>query len=110
MKDLSYKKFFGGEVVPHEKAILEYLRGGLISIIQDENNVSEKSFGKMDEIIKFVEDFISDNQEKLLIISDDMYKKGKRLNFIYETIYDMYKDKIKMDSLNESIVYRFKDF
>ena len=96
MKDLSYKHIFNGQV-SHRDALKERVSGSLCDILMQEKEVSEKSFSQVDDIVKIVKDFLTENIFK---ICEEMYSDNKRINYIAEFLYDNY---LKTDKLNESI-------
>lgn len=112
MKDLSYKKFFGNEIVSHEDALKEKVKSYLIDIITEENNISEKSFKTYDEVIKKVNNNFT---KEMFNITNNMYNEGKRLGYISEFLYDnYYKQKTKnlyvKPSKIENEIITFDDF
>ena len=96
MKDLSYKHMFKGKI-SHEDALKERVKSDLISIIMEEEGVSEKSFSSVDKIISDVDKFYT---EEIFKISNEMYNQGKRTNYIAEFLYDEYYK----SNISESIV------
>lgn len=96
MKDLSYKNMFTGKV-SHEDALKERIKSSIVNIVMEENSVSEKSFKKVDEIVKDVNEFYD---EQMFSISNEMYNQDKRINYIGEFLYDKYYKK----NINESVL------
>ena len=84
IRDLSYTSFFGKKI-NHLDSLKERVIDSIIEIIREERGVSEKSFKECDEIINFVKDrFDNDMLER----SSVLYKKGKRISYISEILYD----------------------
>lgn len=97
-KDLSYKSFFGEEV-SHMESLKNQIKSNIINIIMYENNISEKDFKKIDNIIV-------DINEDILKEADLLYKENKRINYISEILYDKY---FKDNNINESII-KYSEF
>lgn len=103
MKDLSHKTIFGKEV-SHEEELRSRIKSQIVHILMDEESVSEKSFGKVDDIVNRVNSLFDNS---MFLICEKMYSEGKRINYIAESIYDMY---IKKSAISESVVTKFRDF
>lgn len=89
MKDLSYKNFFG-EKISHEDALLSKISSMLSSIIMEERNISEKSFSKIENIMKEVKELVSKNKDEFLSQGNKYLNSNKRLNLLAEEIYDKF--------------------
>jgi len=96
MKDLSYNHIFNGKI-SHRDSLKKMVKDHIVNIIMEENSISEKSFSKVDDIIKKVNGFFNG---EMLDASEKMYSQNKRINYIAEFLYDTY---IKQNSVNETI-------
>ncbi len=104
-KDLSYTQIFPiKKVIPHEEALREKIKSGIIHIMMDENKVSEKAFSRVHEIIDLVGSKFTND---MLDFSLKEYQLGKRPEYIAEILYDNH---FKNEILNESKISKFKDF
>lgn len=84
IRDLSYTSFFGKKI-NHLDSLKERVIDSIIEIIREERGVSEKSFKEYDDIINLVKNrFDNDMLER----SSVLYKKGKRISYISEILYD----------------------
>ncbi len=86
---LEYTDFFGKQV-SHNEALLSRVKGYLIDILQEENQVSEKDFTRMDEIMKEAKDFV---QKDTTIIDEatKYYESNRRLKLLAELLYEKMK-------------------
>lgn len=82
--DLSWKSIFGKEYT-HEDTLKKRLIDGITHIVMEENGVSEKSFGKIDEIIAQVKEKVTND---ILEEAEKHLQSGKRMNLFYEQLYD----------------------
>ena len=69
----------------HEDTLKKDIIDGLVHIVMDENKISEKSFSKIDEIVKKVKDKIN---EEILNDAEKHLQSGKRMMLFYEQLYD----------------------
>ena len=99
MKSLAYKSFFG-DSVSHEEELKKRISDSITDIIMEQEKVSEKSFSKVDDIIKRVNDFFT---PEILAKSEKLYQSGKRINYISEILYDEYfhTNEGKVDTFSE---------
>lgn len=103
MKNLSYKDFFGKEYT-HEESLSQDVKGYLVNIFAEENNVSEKSFEQYDQLIAKVNDLYTPEVANEAL---ELYSDGKRIKFISEYLYD----KLKLTtSVNEGVIISFGEF
>lgn len=84
MKDLSYTTFFGKKV-EHKTALKERIESNIVDIMMQENQISEKDFKRLDEIIVIAKNVIDD---ALYNEISELYNQGKRLQYIAEKIWD----------------------
>lgn len=94
-EDLSYNTIFG-KYVSHEDAIKDKIIYGLIRIIAEVNNISEKDFGMCDKVLNAVNIFLAEHNE-LIMEGLEYYKNNRRIELLVEVIYDDYKDSIKLN-------------
>lgn len=87
-ENMGYKTIFGKEV-SHEEALQKRIRSLVIHIIMEERGISEKSFRKIDEVIKEVDDIFNKNMN-LYDDAQQYYESGKRLQWLAEQIYYEY--------------------
>jgi len=102
MKDLGYKTIFGKEYT-HEEALNKSVRDSIVDIIMTERGISEKAFGKVDEVVERVKDEMTPEIYERI---GKLYSTGKRIDYIAEMIYDDVFNKI----MNESSLITFKTF
>lgn len=103
MKNLSYKDFFGKEYT-HEESLSQDVKGYMVNIFAEENNVSEKSFQQYDELIAKVNSLFTQEVANEAL---ELYSNGKRIKYISEYLYDKLKS---ASSLNESVIVSFGEF
>ena len=82
--DLSWENIFGKKYT-HEETLKKNVIDGLVRILMEENELSEKSFKQIDEIVKKVKEKIDDN---ILEDAEIHLQSGKRMNLFYEILYD----------------------
>lgn len=108
MKNLGYTDFFGNEVT-HEQALRKNIIDGLVHIIMDEREISEKAFKSVDEVREEVENKV-DNP--MLEQVEQFLNENKRMKYICEIIYDdLYNGSNVNEHMNEHLnVYSYKDY
>ena len=104
MKDLSYTSFFGKKV-SHKEALRKDLLDGILHILMQEENISEKDFSRIDGAMDRVNRKIDNN---LLVETELHLQSGKRMQIFYEIKYD---EIFRNTPLNESLsVMTFEKF
>lgn len=88
-ESLGYTDFFGKQV-SHEDALLEQLASDIISILQEEQGISEKSFGEMDRICKEAREYVKKDPE-ILKQANEFYNNKRRISLLAEMLYEKMK-------------------
>lgn len=82
--NLEWKDIFGKKY-SHQATLKKNIKDGLVSILMDENNISEKNFKKIDDIYNEVGEKIDEN---IINQAEEHLQSGKRMTLFYELIYD----------------------
>jgi len=88
-EDMSYENFFGKKV-SHQESLRERLVNELVSIVTEEQGISEKAFSAYDEAIAKVRAFV-DTDDSAIKEAQNFYENKRRLSLLAEILYEKFK-------------------